>query len=182
MSFKHFRHGPKIQIQTSASKSSLNMQAANWIKKLHLKRHPEGGYFLETYRAEPKLNLPGSNASRNISSAIYYLLDGTQVSLFHRIKSDEIWHHYDGATLSLYVIKDGKLVKISLGKKGTAVPQVLIKGGCWIAASIRSGGYCLVGCTVSPGFDYRDWELGTRRELLALIPQHASLVQKYTTV
>ena len=160
----------------------MHSKAAKWIAGLRLEKHPEGGYFRETHRSEIVLDIPGYEGSRNISSAIYYLLVGNQRSLFHKMKSDEIWHWYDGSSLSLHVIKNKKLSRIRLGTRGRAAPQAMIEKGSWMAASISSGDYCLVGCTVAPGFDFRDWELGTRDELLARFPRYKSVIEKYATV
>lgn len=82
----------------------------------------------------------------------------------------------------LLVIREGRLSNLALGRAGRGTPQVLIGKGCWVAASISSGNFCLVGCTVSPGFDFRDWELGKRSDLLALFPRHRSVIEKYATV
>lgn len=160
----------------------MNRDAARWIAKLKLKKHPEGGYFRETYRSEQALQILGYAGARSLSSAIYYLLVKGQKSAFHSLKSDEMWHHYAGGTLLLPVIKDGRLSNLTLGPAARGTPQVLIEKGCWVAASISSGNYCLVGCTVSPGFDFKDWELGKRSDLLALFPQHRAVIEKYTTV
>jgi predicted cupin superfamily sugar epimerase len=160
----------------------LNKNAAKWIAKLNLKKHPEGGYFRETYRSERTLVIPGYDGPRNLSSAIYYLLAKGQVSVFHKIKSDEIWHHYAGGVLLLHVMKEGRVSRLNLGSAGSGIPQILIEKGCWMAGSIGSGNYCLVGCTVTPGFDFRDWELGKRSDLLALFPGHRPVIEKYTTV
>ena len=160
----------------------MNKDATRWIAKLKLKKHPEGGYFRETYRSGQALHMSGYDGARSLYSAIYYLLARDQKSAFHRLKSDEIWHHYAGGTLLLLVIKEGRLSRLNLGSVGKAIPQILIEKGCWVAASISSGHYCLVGCTVSPAFDFRDWELGKRSDLLALIPGHNALIKKYATV
>ncbi|MGI0037434.1 MAG: cupin domain-containing protein [Nitrososphaera sp.] len=160
----------------------MHKDAAKWIAKLNLKKHPEGGYFRETYRSEQAVRMPGYDGARSLSSAIYYLLAKHQLSAFHKIKSDEIWHHYAGGVLSLQIIKDGRLSSLNLGRAGSGTPQILIEKGCWMAASISSGLYCLVGCTVSPGFDFRDWELAKRRDLLALFPRHRAVIEKHTTV
>jgi predicted cupin superfamily sugar epimerase len=150
------------------------------VKKLGLEKHPEGGYFRQTYRSDTTVNVEGYSGQRNISTAIYYMLVGSQFSAFHRIRSDEIWHRYAGGSVTLYAIaSDGKLSRIKIGRSGT--PQAVIKAGTWFAAAldnIRS--YCLLGCTVSPGFDYRDWELGKREELAKMYPKHRKIIGRYT--
>jgi len=160
----------------------LNKYANQLVKKLRLKRHPEGGYFRHTYSADTMVNVLGYEKPRCISTAIYYLLADHQFSAFHRVKSDELWHHYIGGSLTLYEIDDGKLLKIKMGKDRGEKPQVAIKANTWFAASLqRKNSYCLLGCTVSPGFDYEDWELGKRNELVTLYPQHKVIIEKYTT-
>ena len=158
----------------------MHRKAAKLIKKLELEKHPEGGYFRQTYRSYTTVNVKGYGGQRNISTAIYYMLVGVQLSAFHRIRSDELWHHYAGGSITLCAIdNEGKLSKIKIGGGGT--PQAVIKAGTWFAASLDSKrSYCLLGCTVSPGFDYRDWELGKRGELARTYPKHRKLIERYT--
>jgi hypothetical protein len=158
----------------------VHKEAVRLVKKLGLKKHPEGGYFKQTYRSDMMVNVEGYDGQRNISTAIYYLLVGGQYSAFHRMKSDEIWHHYAGGSLTLYAINDyGTLSRIRLGRGGT--PQAVIKADTWFAAAVdNKKSYSLVGCTMSPGFDYRDWELGKRDELVKMYPQHRALIERYT--
>ena len=156
----------------------MNKEAARWVKRLELEKHPEGGYFKQTYSADLMINVKGYDGPRHSSTAIYYLLDGSEFAAFHRIKSDEIWHHYTGSSLTLHLIDDdGKLSKIKIG---ASTPQIMIKANTWFAASLASKrSYCLLGCTVSPGFDYRDWELGKKSELAKTYPQHRKIIEKY---
>ena len=163
---------------------ALNEEAEYWINKLHLRKHPEGGYFVETYRSERVVNLPDYDGSRHSCTAIYYLLEGDQFTSFHTIRSDEVWHFYAGSTLSLHIVRsDGSLIEARLGAafdKGETF-QRAIKSGSWFAASINNpNSYSLVGCTVSPGFDYRDWTLGDVEMLTKMYPQHRSFIKKYT--
>jgi uncharacterized protein len=165
----------------------LNEQAKYCIEKLNLRQHPEDGFFIETYKSEKHVNLPEYDGPRHACTAIYYLLTGDQFSSFHRIKSDEIWHFYAGSSLSLHIIEgqgnDSKLNEFRLGSNidNKETLQAIIKAGCWFAASIDDhNSYCLVGCTVSPGFDYRDWELGELQSLIRLYPQYKSIIEKYT--
>lgn len=157
----------------------MHKEAAKLVKKLELEKHPEGGYFRQTYRSGTIVNIEGYDGERNISTAIYYLLVGKQFSAFHKIRSDEIWHYYAGGSIALYAIdNEEKLSKIKIAKSGT--PQAIIKAGTWFAAALDSRkSYCLLGCTVSPGFDYRDWELGMRDELVRMCPKHKKLIERY---
>jgi len=157
----------------------VNREAAQWLKKLHLQKHPEGGYFKETYRSDLAVDIANYNGLRQISTVIYYMLVGNQFSAFHRIKSDETWHHYAGGPLTLYAIKNEKMARMKLGKES---PQITIEANTWFAASLDENSYCLIGCTVSPGFDYRDWELGKRAEMVKMYPQHKKIIQRHTIV
>lgn len=150
---------------------ALNVQAKAWIDKLGLRPHPEGGYFSESYRSNTCANFKDYKGKRAISTAIYYLLESGQISKFHTIKSDELWHYYAGSSLILHTIakvnygrKSGgqktRLKKTILGIKGArAVPQALVAGDSIVAASVLDKKtYSLVGCTVAPGFDFEDWK------------------------
>jgi predicted cupin superfamily sugar epimerase len=159
-----------------------------WIKVLGLKRHPEGGYFKESYRASTKVHAQGFDGKRSASTAIYYLLESGQFSAFHRIKSDEIWHFYAGSPLTIHVLdKEGRYKKVTMGgnrrllQRTSQSFQAVVKSGCWFSASVdRRYSYSLVGCTVAPGFDFRDWETGKRGELVALYPKHKQIIEKFT--
>ena len=85
----------------------MNQNVIYWINRINLKEHPEGGYFIETYKSEKYVNLPEYDGLRHACTAIYYLLIGDQFSTFHRLKSDEMWHFYAGSTLSLHIIEEG---------------------------------------------------------------------------
>jgi predicted cupin superfamily sugar epimerase len=159
----------------------LQKQALLWIKRLHLEKHPEGGYFLQTYKSKLMVDADGFSGPRHASTAIYCMLVGDQFSAFHRMKSDEVWHHYLGGSLNLYVIREGILSKTEIGR--ASARQAVVEAGSWLAASLQNQkSYCLVGCTVSPGFDYRDWELGGRRDLVRLYPKYKSIIERHTTV
>ena len=145
--------------------------AQDWIKTLRLTRHPEGGYYRETYRSESKIG------ERAVSTAIYSLLPAGEVSALHRIKSDELWHFYAGQPLTIHVIAaDGRYSTISMSADN---PQAVVPAGCWFGATVAAG-YALVGCTVAPGFDFRDFEIGERPALLAAYPQHRSVIERLT--
>jgi predicted cupin superfamily sugar epimerase len=148
--------------------------AAYWIQNLSLDPHPEGGYYRQTYRADLVLareSLPPQfTGPRPAATAIYFLLDGENFSAFHRLRSDELWHFYLGAALIVHVIAaDGQYSQIQLGNDPTAgdVLQALVKAGCWFASQIRDGKlFALAGCTVSPVFDFDDFELANHAELI----------------
>lgn len=162
--------------------------AQHWISKLQLNKHPEGGYYKEVYRSNEfvhKKNLPDRYPSfRSFSTSIYFLLESNEFSAFHRLKSDEIWHFYEGSSIHvLMILANGTFRKVVMGRDGEydVVYQALIPKGCWFAAHVKEwDSFSLVGCTVSPGFDFEDFELGTREGLIKLFPQHAELIKTFT--
>jgi len=143
-----------------------------------------GGYFIESYKSIELVNLPKYHGPRHICTAIYYLLEGNEFSSFHVMKSDELWHFYDGSSLTLFIIEpNGRLNEVILGKNidNGHTFQATITAGCWFAAAVDNyNSYSLVGCTVSPGFDYQDWKIGDIKILTKLYPQHKSIIEKYT--
>jgi len=147
--------------------------AKYWIEELKLEKHPEGGWFREIYRSEEivgKEGLPkGFSGARNISTSIYYLLEGNDFSSFHRIKSDEIWHYYVGvSSIEILFIQNGKLKKQVCGNKPEQGQhfQIIVPKNTWFAARLTDRkGFALVGCTVSPGFHFDDFELATNNLL-----------------
>jgi len=164
----------------------MNEKAKYYIQKLQLNKHPEGGYFKEIYRAGEMyfIDTPKKNLKRNVSTSIYFLLDGVQVSKFHRLNSDELWHFYDGTSVKIYIIDEkGKLTKILLGKKtdNGELFQAVIKKNTWFAAEVvNKKSFALIGCTVSPGFDFSDFELAERKTLSLQFPKLKDLIFRFT--
>lgn len=158
-----------------------------WIEKLNLQPHPEGGHYRESYRSSGKIEatgLPNYFGNRNFSTSIYYLLKGEEFSAFHRLRSDEVWHFYDGSSLNLYIIQqDGAIITKILGKNiedGGNLQQV-VPANHWFAATLRDkGSYCLAGCCMAPGFDINDFEMGLAEDLIKQFPQHTELIQLLT--
>ena len=162
----------------------MRPDAAYWIRKLQLIQHAEGGSYREVYRSS--LFVSGKclpvffQGDRNISTGIYFLLQQGQFSAFHRIASDELWHFYFGDPLLIYEINhSGHLTTHRLGndpEKGETF-QIMIKAGSWFASiPAEESKYALVGCTVSPGFDFADFELANRATLSGQYPSHAELI------
>ncbi len=166
----------------------MDIKAQEYISKLHLNRHPEGGYFNEIYRSAEYYEagyLPGRyNKNRAFATSIYFLLEGNQVSNLHSLKSDEIWHFYDGSAILIYMLEEqGKLTVKKLGKDlgSGELFQVTIPKGCWFGAELQDKkSFGLIGCTVSPGFDFEDFELGERNFLLNLFPDYSEIIKKLT--
>ena len=155
-----------------------------WIERLQLEPHPEGGYYRETYAAAeviPAGTLAQFDAPRACCTGIYYLLANADVSHLHRIKSDEMWHFYAGTGLVIHVFRpDGSYEAHHLGAEVGAF-QYVVPAGCWFGAEVESGqGYALVGCTVSPGFDFHDFELAERQQMLMYYPGEATAILRLT--
>jgi predicted cupin superfamily sugar epimerase len=159
-----------------------------WIKHLQLNKHIEGGWYAEVYRSPlsfKKEQLPVLfNGERNACTHIYFLLKKNGFSVFHRIKSDELWHFYSGDPLIVYEIDDKgtmneHLLGQDIGKKQSMF--CCIKAGNWFASKVAAGSeYSLVGCTVSPGFDFTDFEPGKRTELVKSYPEYTDLITSLT--
>ncbi len=157
------------------------MTAAQIIEKLQLIPHPEGGFYKETYRSDLIMTASAGN-QRNVSTAIYYLLENDSKSNFHRIKSDEFWFFHQGNPIELLIIDDGELKSMVIGNnldKGE-LPQAMIPAGKWFAAHIQNEiGFALVSCTVAPGFDFVDFELATRNDLLLRNRESLDIVEEF---
>lgn len=151
--------------------------AKYWIEKLQLQKHPEGGWFKEVYRAEdvvPESGLPFNfSGERNFSTSIYFLLNQEEFSTFHRIKSDELWHYYAGTSaIEILTIEGKELKKVFVGNEIEKNQhfQLVIPKNTWFAAHlVNKSGFALVGCTVSPGFHFEDFEMADNN-LLAQFP------------
>jgi len=163
----------------------MHNKARYWIDHLRLKPHPEGGHFKEVYRSDElieKSNLPERYTDdRAFSTSIYFLLQQAEISAFHRIKSDETWYFHDGDELELFIIDSaGSLIRKILGINPAkeSQPQITVEKGNWFAA--RSlGEFTLVGCNVSPGFDFDDFEMADFTELVTLYPQHTAVLKEF---
>ena len=161
------------------------MTANEWIERLELVPHPEGGWFREVYRSHEVVvedALPERfGGSRVFSTAIYFLLMGDEVSRLHRIRQDELWHFYDGDPLRLHRIRpDGDHIEQGLGQGAEALPMAVVPAGDFFGAEVMGEGFSLVGCTVAPGFEYDDFEMPSRDELYQQFSQHGELVQRLT--
>jgi predicted cupin superfamily sugar epimerase len=160
------------------------------IRDLKLLPHPEGGFYRETYRSgimiETYQGSSSINWPRSCSTCIYFLLTSEAFSAFHRIRQDEIWHFYDGLPLNLHMINtrgDYSMVTVGRDFDRKEMPQFVISGGTLFAASVQGNdGYSLVGCTVSPGFDFEDFMLPGRDELISEFPQHKEIISGFTRI
>lgn len=130
------------------------MDAGEVIERLGLVPHPEGGWYRETWRDLP------ADGGRGAGSAIYFLLDGHEHSHWHRVDAAEAWHHYAGGLLELAIVEDDHQTVITLGTDlaHEVEPQAVVPARAWQAARPVDG-WVLVGCTVSPAFDFSGFEL-----------------------
>jgi predicted cupin superfamily sugar epimerase len=152
------------------------------VNSLHLRPHPEGGYYAETYRSPMQMQTDAG--LRSVATSIYFLLTAGSFSAFHRIRSDEGWHHYEGDTVEIHVLHEhGVYECIRLGKNTAAgeVQQAMVPARAWFASEcVGSFGYALVGCTVSPGFHFEDFELAVRRKLKMEFPNCERVIERLT--
>lgn len=155
---------------------------------LKLHPHPEGGHYRQTYKAHESINasqLPERfDGGRVFSTAIYYLLQNDEFSALHKINQDEIWHFYDGASLSLHVIApDGVYTRLKLGKKVDQgqQPQAWVPAGHLFGAALEEpNGFALCGCTVAPGFEFEDFDMPNRSALIQQFPKHRKIIERLT--
>jgi predicted cupin superfamily sugar epimerase len=150
-----------------------------WINNLQMTAHPEGGFYKETYRSAEQMET--KVGKRNISTAIYFLLQDQQKSHFHKIKSDEQWFHHLGETLEISYIFNDELHQIYLGNnpENGEVLQATIPANTWFASRLKSGnGFGLVSCTVTPGFDFQDFEMAKKSDLMAQFPALQDIIEE----
>ena len=162
------------------------MTARYYIEHLQLASHPEGGFYKETYRSEGTIAaacLPEEMVGdRSFSTAIYFLLREGDFSAFHKIKSDECWHFYEGGTLLIHVLhQNGDYNCTRLGRNihEGEVFQFVVPAGAWFASEPAPNSFfSLVGCTVAPGFDFADFAMAKKENLLQQFPQHELLINR----
>lgn len=148
----------------------------------------EGGFFRETYRSRwqvsPEYLPEGIRGSRSIGTAIYYMITPKTFSTLHRLPGTEVFHFYLGdPVIMLQLHPDGSSRTVTLGSDlaGGQQPQVVVRGNVWQGCRLVLGGHwALMGTTMSPGFDYADYETGVREELIAHYPDVADMIRQYT--
>jgi predicted cupin superfamily sugar epimerase len=163
--------------------NDLHPETRALVDALGLAPHPEGGFYRETFRAEQQLTLDGYDGPRAASTAIYFLLPAGTFSAFHRVRSDEAWHFYAGDPLELVTFDETRtLTKIVLGPDvmHEQSPQHVVPAATWQAARPVGPRHSLVGCTVAPGFDFRDFEMPSRSELTKRYPDLATTIAELT--
>lgn len=163
----------------------MTRSARDFIESLQLQPHPEGGYYRELYRSEK--SLPATDfgikgeGDRSFFTSIYFLLEKGNVSHFHKIQSDESWYFHAGGGIKLYeLLPDGRGRSVLIGDstESEGMFQYNVKAGNWFAAEVIHGDFCLLGCAVAPGFDFRDFELASKDDLLNSHPGEAEWINR----
>lgn len=162
------------------------------INTLDLNPHPEGGYYRRIYESNQTIEVTQAiaNSTRTVkrpaSTAIYYLLSAGDFSAWHRIQSDESWHHHLGGDLIIRALDPAtkEINAFTLGNplnNPDASPFITIKQGLWFCATPAEGTeFTLCSCSVTPGFDFEDFELASYQDLSAEYPEHSELIRAFT--
>ncbi len=157
-----------------------------YISKLGLEAHPEGGYYKETFKSGEQTTDKELSVSfdgvRKLYTSIYFLLTSNNISHFHRLKSDELWYYHAGSPLTIHIIHENgeyEEIKLGLDFDNGEVPQALVlKNSIFGSSVLDNDTFSLVGCMVSPGFEFQDFELFTQAELLSAYPEHKDVIMK----
>ena len=157
------------------------------VARLGLAPHPERGYFVETHRARVPVTAATHHGPRAAATAIYFLVTADAPATYlHRLLSDEVFHLYEGGPLDILRLHpDGSADVARLGRDLAAGerPQAVIPAGAWFGTELAPGApYCLVGCTVAPGFEFADFELAAGPELAARYPSVADRIARMSRV
>jgi hypothetical protein len=161
----------------------MSSRARQLIDSLDLIPHPERGFYAETYRAAASVTAVSHGGNRRASTAIYFLIAADQpVTSLHRLKSDEVFHPYEGGPLEIVrLFADGRsdVARLGLDLAAGERPQVVVPAGTWFGTALTAGAsHCLVGCTVAPGFEFADFELAEGPELEARYPAAADRIRR----
>ncbi len=154
--------------------------ATYWINRLDLQPHPEGGFYKEVYRSVDMTSHPEHSKERNLATSIYFLLEGENISHFHELSSDELWYYHDGNGANIHVFDKGQYLSYELSKASKGQLQVLLPAHSEFAAEvIGQDGYVLMGCVVTPGFDFEDFKMLKKAEMLEKYPEHGQLIERF---
>jgi predicted cupin superfamily sugar epimerase len=164
-----------------------SLQKEDWLTYLNLKPHPEGGWFSEIYRnheliSDTELTTKYSG-KRNLATSIYFMLANGNISKLHRLKSDELWYFHYGSQLTVHIFLKGEYKIITMGtdigKKQQL--QLLIPAGAIFGAEVlETGGYTVLGCMVTPGFHFDDFELVPYNRIIEEYSVYSDLIKKLT--
>jgi predicted cupin superfamily sugar epimerase len=153
---------------------------AEWIDRLGLEPHPEGGWYRETHRSVQVVDSP-RHGERSAFTSILFLLEPPQVSKLHRIDAEELWNWHAGSSLKIHVFSGGgekEVCRLGPGRDETL--QSVVPANHWFGAEVEDDGWCLVGCVVAPGFEFAQFQMGDRRRLLGEYPLHAETILRLT--
>jgi len=158
-------------------------RASYLIEHLGLRPHPERGYYAETHRAATTVTPADRGVTRSASTAIYFLITADQPTTYlHRLKSDEVFHFYEGGPLDvLRISPDGTwdVARLGTDLESGERPQIVMPAGTWFGTELAPGAtHCLIGCTVAPGFDFEDFELSDDTDLAARYPAAADRIAR----
>ena len=174
------RHTSQINYLTQGSHFMMNVNSL--IEQYQLEPHPEGGYFKEIYRSDMQVTSPIDGETRSAVTHIYFLLPRGEVSRFHKVTHDEIWNYYAGAPLCLIDMdaSDTTSPQVTQQYIGVGKPDFtyVIQGGRYQAAE-STGEFTLVGCTVAPGFDFKDFSFIEDEQLKQTIDSTLGHLKKF---
>jgi len=154
-------------------------EAQQWVGRLGLHAHPEGGWFSECYRSQTRVTHDGQE--RQAATSIYFLLGFGEVSRLHRLKFDELWYFHAGDALRIEMLHvDGRRETVLLGPRAEAGErlQLVVPGGTLFGARAAEDGAALVGCMVAPAFEFADFEMPSRAQLLTEHPLQRALIDE----
>lgn len=145
--------------------------------------HPEGGWYKELYRSSI-ITKNKENEDRSILTSIYFMLTDKNCSNFHTIKSDELWYYHSGSGFTVHCISpDGEYYTLKIGPnfaEGEVFQAIVPKGTIFGSTVEKKDSYSMVGCAVAPGFDFADFKLFSRNELLEKYPKHKTIINRLT--
>lgn len=157
------------------------MNKADYINYLHLQPHPEGGWYRQVYHSADTFTPATVEQERYYYTSIYFLLDASSPSHFHRLQHDELWYYHAGDPITIYTLyPNGSANRVILGPhldKGEQL-QYRVAAGVIFGSAVNAAGFSLVSCAVAPGFDYHDFEIFDQQTLLVKYPQHRAVIEQ----
>ncbi len=163
------------------STTPTSPEVAALVQRLSLVPHPEGGWYAETHRSAQRVR-SSAHGERSAFTSILYLLEAGQVSRFHRLDAEELWNWHAGASLDIHILDEGRAPMVKrLGSSNRDRFQLVVPAGAWFGAELATpGSFCLVGCVVAPGFEFRTFEIADRQALLRQYPAASETILRLT--
>lgn len=157
-----------------------NPDAAALARRLSLQPHPEGGLFRQIHQSAQTVR-SNEHGERAAFTSILFLLEAPQVSRLHRIDAEELWNWHAGAPLDVHILSETGRQTRRLGPGPGECFQTVVPAGVWFGAEVASpDGFCLVGCVVAPGFEYRGFEMADRQALMCAFPTESETILRLT--